>query len=724
MTDQRFPAGGTLVLLLMVLGCTIAPEKDDTQVPMSISVHSRPVLNPDGRSGSAIEVELEGGSKLILNGSEMARMPSITITRKDYQKFSDNAEELGYGLEAFTAAEPIYIIHASIVAEDQPLDFSEAGLTHHIPLGALPSNAIPSNTWPASLLSEADMPQQAIPSNAIPSNALPSSHLPDPATTQKALPSNALPSNALPSSLWLAPPDLGDAVFAPALKNLFQVPDHVVVPLLLGRIDGAYSASVRCHFPSMARLDTTDLLAVTCPLEGKAQRLDFDFSLFAVTASDYFTLRLNQIPLVFARNHLDLNNPNGNRAPVIQTQDRSIPRGGSIQIEAEDPDGDFLVAFVEGLPPGAYQSFQHVIFPTDAALDAHRLTITVLDGGNPQRATRKTLTVTVVGETPEGQLPPSTVEPSPPDPSIEEPVDPPPPNATLPYLAPQPKLWTSVAAGSIDYQFGDETRAISGNAFFLQERLVEVWEFVEFLRLKGSRNAADNPYLTAVANDQVQLQVDGTVTLVSPETVAKPMFGVTWHGARDYCRFLGGELPSDLQWRLAVTQKKTAFLPSTGSVAETTIWEWTLDLDDTQALEQCLDPSTDCTDLVVGPDVEGGMRVLRGGDWTAATFPDRRILSAESALIHAGFRCAGAAPGSDMTCDPLRNGTLRPCRTYCTTAAGQGIEYSTEPGPNLELGCPSGLFCCYGGQAVTDGGWCPTECGCGRTTDTAGRACP
>ncbi len=260
-------------------------------------------------------------------------------------------------------------------------DFTIEGLSFILPRSALPANGLPSNALPANAL-----PANGIPSNAIPANALPSSALPASALPASALPASALPASALPSSFFLTAPS--DTPI-PADKAMFGA-------LNLAHATTSNGFGQRCIPAGLGE----DEMTVYCSLRGQFSALAVRLVLVSGQAGQFYQLTLDDVPMVFFPERIDLVTKE-NRPPVIATPERcELPVGvvSQLPLQASDPDGDYLLAEVEGLPTFAERSRDHLLFsPFDESPGTTlNFELAVRDAGIPQKITQKTVTCTLV----------------------------------------------------------------------------------------------------------------------------------------------------------------------------------------------------------------------------------------------------------------------------------------------------------------------------------------
>lgn len=217
-------------------------------------------------------------------------------------------------------------------------------------------------------------------------------------------------------------------------------------------------------------------------------------------------------------------------------------------------------------------------------------------------------------------------------------------------------------------------RSVSISAFYLDQYLVSVTQYAGFLNDLGTHTAACNSLdcaRTTTETSDTFLVYNGTTYLARRGFEDYPINNVSWFGARDYCSWVGGRLPSEAEWEYAARGSDGRLYPWGNDLPNParavygaefanllpvtalpdgaspfgvyqlagSLWEWTNDwyAEDYYDWGATEDPPG-------APQGEG--RVVRGGSWTIDSTAER-IRSANrnwfrpTALrADLGFRCA------------------------------------------------------------------------------------
>ena len=217
--------------------------------------------------------------------------------------------------------------------------------------------------------------------------------------------------------------------------------------------------------------------------------------------------------------------------------------------------------------------------------------------------------------------------------------------------------------------------------FWLDQLEVSNAQFATFLNARGNQTEDDVPWLD-IGDTDVQIeQRDGSFAPL-PGRADLPVVEVTWYGAAAYCRWVGGQLPSEAQWeygargpanliypwgngfdgqranfcdqRCDLDTKDLRFddgfaeaapvgtFPAGASWAGAldlggNVWEWVNDWysDDYYLISPSSNP---------GGPAGGETKIVRGGSWlnTAITLrtADRLVDFPDTSRPNFGFRCA------------------------------------------------------------------------------------
>ncbi len=205
------------------------------------------------------------------------------------------------------------------------------------------------------------------------------------------------------------------------------------------------------------------------------------------------------------------------------------------------------------------------------------------------------------------------------------------------------------------------------DSFYIDQYEVSNAWFAKFLNAKGNQMEGNANWIEAIDVDLRVHLVDG-IWKVDPGNDNYPMNEMTWYGARAFCAWRGGSLPTEAEWEKAargtdgrtypwgegITCKQANFagcffaavqidgLPESASPYGAynmagNMMEWTADWYDANYYANS--PLENPT----GPD-HGNFRVLRGGTWrhnagnvrTTYRYPKLPVLT----YATVGFRCA------------------------------------------------------------------------------------
>ena len=281
--------------------------------------------------------------------------------------------------------------------------------------------------------------------------------------------------------------------------------------------------------------------------------------------------------------------------------------------------------------------------------------------------------------------------------------------------------------GDCQVQFGEDSfppHSVTLNPFQIEETEVTYEQYLAFLNWMGPRshlNGCDGFACLATQNetDASNVSFDSANYRVLPALNRYPVAGVTWYGARAYCRAIGRRLPTEAEWERAARGSDGRIFPW-GNTLDTSLAKTSrprVEADQQGAVQVgsyplgaspygVLDMAGNVEEWVndwyslayynqaeasglnpQGPP-SGTERVLRGGSWAYMPFfartVHRRSLAPDQQSITAGFRCAadaeqGGAAGSG-TSDTGIN--ITPAATL-PPAAGGNEETTANSAPTL-----------------------------------------
>lgn len=254
------------------------------------------------------------------------------------------------------------------------------------------------------------------------------------------------------------------------------------------------------------------------------------------------------------------------------------------------------------------------------------------------------------------------------------------------YLPAGTFLMGSVLAQDSDAN-DDESppRLVALDGFWMGRIEVTNAMYAQFLNERGNQEEEGVTWLEVDSSDAlVEEQTDGFVPRVG--FADHPVVAVSWYGARAYCQWVGGQLPTEAQWEYGARGENGRIYPWGDSFDDTranycdsncnldwsdsggddgyartapvgsfspegdspfgladmagNVWEWTADWYDADYYENGL------TNNPIGPP-SGDQKVLRGGSWNSidnlvrAAYRSNPVPTFRDNDV--GFRCAQAA---------------------------------------------------------------------------------
>lgn len=180
--------------------------------------------------------------------------------------------------------------------------------------------------------------------------------------------------------------------------------------------------------------------------------------------------------------------------------------------------------------------------------------------------------------------------------------------------------------------------SVTVSSFWMTKYLITIEEYSRFLNEKGNQTEGGVEWINL--NEDSKIYKDGNIFKAQKDREKHPVNCVSWYGAREYCKWIGGELPTEAQWEYAagngekhtkwslgndfvdenyvtnrITRKNTKVVGSKKANdfglydMSGNLWEWCLDWyqEDFYSISNNKDP--------VCQDGTSGSRVLRGGGW-------------------------------------------------------------------------------------------------------------
>ena len=209
--------------------------------------------------------------------------------------------------------------------------------------------------------------------------------------------------------------------------------------------------------------------------------------------------------------------------------------------------------------------------------------------------------------------------------------------------------------------------------FYCDKYEVTNAQFLAFMNAIAANADAEDNRLMELDDSGVQIRmVEESFELKTAAVARRPVVEVSWHGARAYCEWMGGRLPTEAEWEKAargidgrkypwgtqIDRPRANYKGLFSTAVEVgsyprgsspygicdmagNVWEWVADWYSSAYYAESPDRNP------TGPE-SGAFRVIRGGAWgTDGAYlrsSYRMGLSPESTDDSIGFRCVRDAP--------------------------------------------------------------------------------